>query len=104
MELTKGSYFGSRVRTNALTAHALDHCHGVRFQPLEDRAGVMQVDPQLGVRFQQLEDRAICALHGATHAVLEIAARLMVVNDQCDVQDFLQWLSTLMARQRDDLE
>ena len=63
----------------------------------------MQVDPQLGVRFQQLEGRAICALHGATHAVFEISARLMVVNDQCDVQDFLWWLSTLMARQRDDL-
>jgi hypothetical protein len=78
-------------------AHAPQQRRVVVEQPLEDRTRVMQVNPQLWVCLQQLEDRTVRTVHRAAHAVLEVAARLMVVKYQCDLQDLPFLLSTLVT-------
>ena len=56
------------------------------FHPREERAGIMQAEAHAGMLLQQLDKREVGMLEGFFEHVLEIAAGLMCVDQQHEME------------------
>ncbi len=75
------------TRSGRASCESFENIRSVSFQPLQERPGVMQVDPETGVIRQNLQEGEIRVITSSVGDVAQVADRLMAMGRKDEVQD-----------------